>query len=113
MMKNNQYWQKRRKGVKFVKRIFPLIRKKKYYCDIYLNRNYPDNYFTEEVLDRFDIWLAQCDFYNAYKRHKIWQFTGSWPLDGKPHEWNLNYLYYWVINYFFNYLLILLLKIWY
>ena len=59
---------------------------KKYYCWVYLSRYYWDNYFTDEVLDRFDILLAQDSSSTSYTRHIIWQFTGTGTLDWKPGE---------------------------
>ena len=77
-----------------LKEFCTILEKKKYYCGVYSSRSFLENYFTEEVLDRFDIWMAQYASSTSYKRHKIWQFTGSGSLDGKPGDCDLNYCYY-------------------
>ena len=65
-----------------------------YYCGIYSSRNFLDEYFTDEVLNLYDIWLAQYASSTSYKRHLIWQFTGTGTLKGKPGDCDLNYCYY-------------------
>jgi GH25 family lysozyme M1 (1,4-beta-N-acetylmuramidase) len=77
-----------------LKEFCTILESKRYYCGVYSSRNYLDNYFTDEVLDRYDIWLAQYASSTSYTRHLIWQFTGTGSLDGKPGDCDLNYCYY-------------------
>ena len=77
-----------------VKEFCTILEKNKYYCGLYSSKSYLENYFTEEVLDRFDIWLAHYASSTSYTRHLIWQFTGTGTLDGKPGDCDLNYCYY-------------------
>ena len=83
-----------------------ILENNRYYCGVYSSRSFLDEYFTDEVLDRYDIWMAQYASSTSYTRHKIWQFTGSVSLDGKPGECDLNYCYYdyptLIINNHFN-----------
>ena len=77
-----------------VKEFCTILEKNKYYCGLYSSKNYLENYFTEEVLDKYDIWLAHYTSSTSYKRHLVWQFTDTGRLDGKPGDCDLNYCYY-------------------
>ena len=65
-----------------------------YYCGIYSSKNFLENYFTSEVLNRYDIWVAHYASSTSFKGHLLWQFTGTGTLRGKPGECDLNYCYY-------------------
>ena len=65
-----------------------------YYCGIYSSKNFLENYFTSEVLSRYDIWVAHYASSTSFKGHLMWQFTGTGTLRGKPGECDLNYCYY-------------------
>ena len=77
-----------------LKEFCSILEKNKYYCGVYSSRSFLDNYFTNEVLSKYDIWMAQYASSTSYKKHRIWQFTGSGSLKGKPGECDLNYCYY-------------------
>ena len=77
-----------------LKEFCSILEKNKYYCGVYSSRSFLDNYFTNEVLSKYDIWMAQYASSTSYTKHKIWQFTGSGSLKGKPGECDLNYCYY-------------------
>ena len=77
-----------------VKEFCTILEKNKYYCGLYSSKNYLENYFTEEVLDKYDIWLAHYTSSTSYTRHLVWQFTDTGRLDGKPGDCDLNYCYY-------------------
>ena len=79
---------------KMVKAFCSILENKKYYCGIYSSKYYLETYFTEEVLNLYDIWLAHYTSSTSYKRHKIWQYTESGRLSGKPGDCDLNYCYY-------------------
>ena len=66
----------------------------KYYCGVYSSKSYLETLFTEEVLNAYDIWLAHYTSSTSYKRHKIWQYTDTGRLSGKPGDCDLNYCYY-------------------
>ena len=77
-----------------VKEFCSILEKNKYYCGLYSSKNYLENYFTKEVLKKYDIWLAHYASSTSYKGHKIWQHTESGRLKGKPGDCDLNYCYY-------------------
>ena len=77
-----------------VKEFCTILEKNKYYCGLYSSKSYLENYFTEEVLDKYDIWLAHYASATSYTRHLIWQFTDTGSLAGKPGDCDLNYCYY-------------------
>ena len=77
-----------------LKEFCSILEKNKYYCGVYSSRSFLDNYFTNEVLSKYDIWMAQYASSTSYTKHRIWQFTGSGSLKGKPGECDLNYCYY-------------------
>ena len=79
---------------KMVKEFCSILEKNKYYCGLYSSKNYLENYFTSEVLKKYDIWLAHYTSSTSYKGHKIWQYTESGRLKGKPGNCDLNYCYY-------------------
>ena len=65
-----------------------------YYCGVYSSKNYLENYFTSEVLNRYDIWLAHYTSSTIYKGNLMWQFCEDGRLKGKPGDCDLNYCYY-------------------
>ena len=48
-----------------------ILENNRYYCGVYSSRSFLDEYFTDEVLDRYDIWMAQYASSTSYTRHKI------------------------------------------
>lgn len=54
-----------------------------YYVCIYANLNWLNNYFTEEIFEKYDIWLAQWNEKPTFERpYGIWQRTSKGTVDG-------------------------------
>ncbi len=54
-----------------------------YYVCIYASKHWLENYFTDEILKRYDIWLAQWSDKPTYsKAYGIWQKTSKGRVDG-------------------------------
>ncbi len=54
-----------------------------YYVMIYANKHWLDNYFTEEIFDRYDIWLAQWTTKPTFDRvYGIWQKSSKGNVEG-------------------------------
>ncbi len=79
---------------KMVTEFCSILEKNRYYCGLYSSKNYLENYFTSEVLKKYDIWLAHYASSTSYKGHKIWQYTETGRLKGKPGDCDLNYCYF-------------------
>ncbi len=83
-----------------------ILESQRYYCGIYASKSALEEYFTDYVLDKYDIWLAHYASSTSYKGHKIWQYTDTGRLNGKPGDCDLNICYYdyppLIINGHFN-----------
>ncbi len=54
-----------------------------YYVCIYANLHWLNNYFTDEIFDKYDIWLAQWTSKPTFARqYGIWQKTSKGNVDG-------------------------------
>lgn len=54
-----------------------------YYVCIYANLNWLNNYFTDEIFEKYDIWLAQWSEKPTFERaYGIWQKTSKGKVDG-------------------------------
>ena len=79
---------------KMLAKFCTVLEKHKYYCGVYANKSTLESKFTSEVLKKYDIWLAHYTSKTSYKGHKIWQYTESGRLDGKPGDCDLNWSYF-------------------
>lgn len=54
-----------------------------YYVCIYANKHWLENYFTDEILGNYDIWLAQWTEKPTFKRpYGLWQKTAKGKING-------------------------------
>ena len=73
-----------------------ILEGKKYYCGVYSSKSFLEETFSKKVLSKYDIWLAHYTSQTSYKGHRMWQYTETGKLSGKPGDCDLNYCY---INY--------------
>ena len=65
-----------------------------YYAMIYANKNWLDNYlYADELLKRFDLWLAQWDIDKPSYSCGIWQYSSTGQVDGISGNVDLNISY--------------------
>ena len=68
------------------------IKKQGYQSGIYTNIDYANNYFSEDVLNKYHTWIAQWTSTCTYKGHYIiWQCTDNFRINGK--KFDLHRLY--------------------
>ena len=73
-----------------------ILESHKFYCGIYSSKSHLENYFTKEVLNKYDVWVAHYGVkQTTYKgKYQIWQYTGTGKLSGKPGDCDLNWSYF-------------------
>lgn len=66
------------------------IQKNNYYAMNYANEYFIENYFSNEILEKYDLWYA---FYNNKCNRKagIWQYSESGTLDSSSNNLDLDY----------------------
>ena len=70
------------------------IEKNGYYAMIYANKNWLDNYLhADELLKRFDLWLAQWSADKTAYSCGIWQYSSTGKIDGISGNVDLNISY--------------------
>ena len=75
-------------------RFCTILENNKYYCGVYASKSVLETCFTDEVLEKYDIWLAHYTDQTTYVGHKIWQYTGEGHIDGKPGDADLDISYF-------------------
>lgn len=63
-----------------------------YYAGIYANFNYVSNKFSDDLFDRYDLWLAEWRATPSISSN-LWQFRNNWETDGIGTEVDLNKSY--------------------
>lgn len=65
-----------------------------YYAGMYCSSSYLNNYFTDEVKNRYTIWVAHYGVSKpSYSGHDIWQYSSTGIVPGIEHNCDLNYCY--------------------
>lgn len=69
------------------------IQKGRYKAGIYTNIDYANRYFNQDILDKYNTWIAQWTNNCTYKhKYIIWQKSSTYYIDNKCFD--LNYYYY-------------------
>lgn len=70
------------------------IRSAGYIPGLYTNIDYSKNYFTDEVLNSYDTWIAQySDRFSYTGKYTIWQYSESGKVNGISGNVDMNYSY--------------------
>lgn len=70
------------------------IKKAGYVPGIYTNIDFSNNYFTSEVLNAYDVWIAQYRDNCTYsKKYTMWQYSEKGSVSGIVGNVDLNYCY--------------------
>jgi GH25 family lysozyme M1 (1,4-beta-N-acetylmuramidase) len=66
-----------------------------YYAGLYSSKSHLENYFSEEILTRYTVWVAHYGVQKtSYKYpYDIWQYSESGSVPGINHKCDLNYCY--------------------
>ena len=65
-----------------------------YYAAFYANPNWLDNYlYSNELLGRYDLWLAQWNIESPSKPCGIWQYSSEGYVPGIDGKVDLDYAY--------------------
>ena len=66
-----------------------------YYAGLYSSKSHLENYFTEDILTRYTVWVAHYGVSKtSYKYpYDIWQYSESGSVSGINHKCDLNYCY--------------------
>lgn len=66
-----------------------------YYAGMYSSKSHLENYFTEDILNHYTIWVAHYGVSKtSYKySYDIWQYSESGSVSGINHKCDLNYCY--------------------
>lgn len=66
-----------------------------YYAGLYSSKSHLENYFSEDILTRYTVWVAHYGVSKtSYKYpYDIWQYSESGSVSGINHKCDLNYCY--------------------
>ena len=66
-----------------------------YYAGIYSSKSYLENYFTEEILRRYTVWVAHYGVSETSYKYPfdMWQYSSDGSVPGINHRCDMNYCY--------------------
>jgi len=66
-----------------------------YYAGIYSSKSYLENYFTEDILKRYTVWVAHYGVSETSYKYPfdMWQYSSSGNVPGINHRCDMNYCY--------------------
>lgn len=78
----------------FAKAFLQEIKSDGYIAGLYTNLDFSNNYFTSEVLNAYDTWIAQYNSSCSYKgKYIMWQYSEKGSVSGISGNVDLNYCY--------------------
>lgn len=70
------------------------VEKQGYKVGIYTNLDFSNNYFTDDILSKYDVWIAQYNSTCSYKgKYTMWQYSEKGKVDGISGNVDMNYCY--------------------
>lgn len=66
-----------------------------YYAGIYSSKSHLENYFTEDILKRYTVWVAHYGISKTSYKYPfdIWQYSSDGSVPGISHRCDMNYCY--------------------
>lgn len=83
------------KCTEMAKAFLEILENAGYYAGIYSSKSHLENYFTEDILNHYTIWVAHYGVSKtSYKYpYDIWQYSESGNISGINHKCDLDYCY--------------------
>lgn len=83
------------KCTEMAKAFLEILENAGYYAGIYSSKSHLENYFTEDILRNYTVWVAHYGVSNTSYKYPfdIWQYSESGSVPGINHRCDMNYCY--------------------
>lgn len=78
----------------FTKTFLNQVEKEGYKVGVYTNLDFSKNYFNDDILNKYDVWIAQYNNTCSYKgKYTLWQYSEKGKVNGVNGNVDMNYCY--------------------
>lgn len=83
------------KCTEMAKAFLEILENAGYYAGIYSSKSHLENYFTEDILRNYTVWVAHYGVSNTSYKYPfdIWQYSSTGTVSGINHRCDMNYCY--------------------